>query len=709
MNVGLAKRTRQRPRVVSLVVIALVTVASLIAPAGRALAETELSVTVGIHGQYEVGDQLLVRVSVASDELIDGEIVVTMRNTETTVRRDVQIASGATKVFYFTLPTSWDEPSIDVALKDGNDEVAKKSAKPRQTEDELVGVLPRLAARIGDLPLDVQLGQAIGNASVSALPVEVIDLGAGALRAYDTVVAGGDDLAQLNAAQRETLLTWVSLGGILLLDDDRAVADVPEQWHPGSNGYTWAGSGEVRLTDGNAAGGRWDQIIQPTMIGGPGIFGGSEMMTDPQMDLAGRAGLDLPTIAPLAIGIGLYAVVLGPIVYLVLRKMRRLTLGWFVIPVLAVLTAGGVALAGGGALRNGNPAAATFIQESPGGAYAISNVLTFSSQGGTANVAIPAGWSLGQGGMFWGDGRQTPITITRHSDGTSSATVALEATQANVRSYAGTTTSDGLAVTAVWDGDRKVDGMVTNNTDVALHDVAVFAGEDEALVGELAPGDTAEFTLNAIRRIRFDWASRGSAVWGDPFNGANMVFDDQGRQIPDVDEDDDSMVEFGVWGMASGDVELFPAGMVRVVGWTNAIPSNLIDGDDASTTTAISSLAPVTSDDHAVGVPTMRAQAVRGPFGFNGGMVSDQVFRFVLPSDADPAELYLVDHGNLNIHELAFWDGANWVEADPTEEVLLIPVDAIRDGVVLVKTDVDMNIPQQGIPTLTDQAPEEGA
>ena len=91
------------------------------------------------------------------------------------------------------------------------------------------------------------------------------------------------------------------------------------------------------------------------------------MMVDPQQDLARRAGLDLPSITPLVLGIAVYAIVLGPIVYFVLRRMRRLTLGWFVIPVVAVLTAGGVAVAGGGALRNGNPATATFLQDVGGG------------------------------------------------------------------------------------------------------------------------------------------------------------------------------------------------------------------------------------------------------------------------------------------------------------------------------------------------------
>lgn len=683
---------------------------ALAAPVGRAFAEADLDVTAGIAGQIEVGDQAIVYVSITADDLIDGEVVVTAPSTGVSIRRDIQIAAGTTKEFFFALPTSWDAARVDVSVLDGDDEVAKDTAAARQTDDEIVGVLPRLASRVGELPLDVQLAPTVGGANVSALPTAILDLGATALRAYDTLVAGGDDLSQLDDTQRDTLLTWLSLGGILLLDDEVAAADLPEPWRPGPSGYALADLGEVRLTEGAAAGGEWDEIIQPTMFGSSGMFGGTEMMMDPQMDLARRAGLDLPTIAPLALGIGVYALVLGPLVYLVLRKVRRLTLGWFVIPALAVLTAGGVAVAGGGALRNGNPATATFIQESPAGAYAVSSVLTFSSQGGSSDLAIPAGWALAQSGaMFWGnDGRQIPIEITRHADGSAAASVSLEATQANVRSYAGVDRPVGLTTSAEWDGDRKVDGSVTNSSDVTFHDVAVFAGEDEALIGDLEPGESAEFSLNAIRDGRFGWETRGTAVWGEPFGG-NGMFNENGRPLEEPSDDESSTVEFGLWGTASTEVDLFPSGMVRAVGWTEEIASVLVDDPDASAVTAVTALAPIANDDHRVSLVTTRATAVRGPFGFAIGPVSDQVIRYVLPPDADPDALFLVGHDKLGIDEVSFWDGTDWVDAPASDEVILVPAGANRGGVVLVRTDVDMNLGVQGMPQLTDQAPEADA
>lgn len=677
----------------------------LAAPAGSALAEAAIDVDVGVVGQVEVGDQVIIRVTITADELIDGEVVVAMRNTGISTQRDIQIASGTTKEFWFALPSMWDASRIDVSVRDDGDEVATKTATARLTDDEIVGVLPRLAARVGELPLDVELAQSVGGASVSAVPIEVVDLGVSALRTYDTLVAAADDLSELSEAQLTTLLTWVSVGGILLLDDATAATELPEQWQPGRNGYAWADLGEVRLTEGAAAGGEWDEIIQPTPVGSPAMTSGSEMMMDPQMDLARRAGLDLPTIAPLAVGIGIYAFVLGPVLYLVLRKARRLTLGWFVIPAVAVLTAAGVAVAGGGALRHGNPASVSFIHESPAGAYQMSSVLTFSSDGGAADMIVPTGWALTQSSsMFWGDGRQVPIEIRRNADGTAQASVALEATQANIRSYSGSARPFGLSTSAGWDGDGAVTGEVTNDSDVTFHDVAVFAGEDEELLGDLAPGATTEFSLKAIRNLRFNWESRGADVWRDAFGADGGMWDDRG---PPIDPKDvDSTVEFGVWGAASTDIDLFPQGMVRAVGWTDEIADNLVDGDDVSTVVAVATVAPITSDDDSVNLVTTRAGAVRGPFGFAVRPANDQVIRYLLPAGADPDALFLIGHDKLNIEEISFWDGAQWVEADASDDVIAVPDAALRHGVVLLRTDVDMNVGVQGIPQLTDTSPE---
>ena len=97
-------------------------------------------------------------------------------------------------------------------------------------------MLPRLATRLGELPGEVALGEGLGQATVAALPLDVIDLGVSALRSYDSIAAGADDLAELDERQRDVLYAWVSLGGVLMLDDDAAAGDLPDAWRARPDG-----------------------------------------------------------------------------------------------------------------------------------------------------------------------------------------------------------------------------------------------------------------------------------------------------------------------------------------------------------------------------------------------------------------------------------------------------------------------------------------
>jgi hypothetical protein len=670
-----------------------------LAPAGTASAAAELDVTIGVNGQFEPNDQLLVHTIVTADELIDGELVASVEQVAVTVRQHIEVPAGTTKEFYFLVPGAWDRARVEVSIREGRDEIASETVTGTMSDGELVGVLPRLAARIGELPDgEIALGDELGGAYLGAVPYDVVDLGVPALRAFDTIVAGADDLSALGDAQRGVLWAWLSTGGVLLLDDEAALGDVPEEWRPGPAGYAWAGLGEIRLTDGEAAAGNWRDVIPVTLLGSsPAVFAGTEMMVGPEgpnTDLAARAGLNLPTIAPLAIGLGVYGLVLGPVIYLVLRKMRRLTLGWFVIPTLAVLTAGGVAVAGAGTLRSGDPAESAFLQDAAGGsAYRISNVLTFSSAGGSADVDVPAGWALQGTSFFWGEGSTIPITVSRQGNGINRASVELEATQANVRTYAGTSEAGGLVTTARLDDEGEIVGTITNNTEHTFTDVAVFASHGQTDISELAPGAEERWQIRAPRDLNFNWDTRGVRVWGDPWRPGEF------------EVADGTHAEWGVWGLASFDIDLFPTGMVRVVGWTDGIASDIINAGE-SIVTGVSSLTPITSADNRVNAATVRAVAARSPFTFNVAGGTDQVIRYLLPPDADPQQLFLVRGNRIGADEVSFWDGSRWIEADPTLDPIPVPAEAIRDGAVLVLTDVRMDMEPGGIPVLTDEEPQ---
>ena len=165
-------------------------------------------------------------------------------------------------------------------------------------------MLPRLAARFGELPDTAALADGLGSARLTVFDPNLLDLGVIALQTFDTLIASGDDLVGLDAGQLADILRWVSIGGILVVDDDAGLAVLPDEWQPGRNGVAWAGLGEIHHVKGAASAGAWGPVISATTSGSIGSMFGTEMMTDPQFDLANRSGVDLPSITPLAIGLG---------------------------------------------------------------------------------------------------------------------------------------------------------------------------------------------------------------------------------------------------------------------------------------------------------------------------------------------------------------------------------------------------------------------
>ena len=54
-------------------------------------------------------------------------------------------------------------------------------------------------------------------------------------------------------------------------------------------------------------------------------------------------------------------------------------------------------------------------------------------------------------------------------------------------------------------------------------------------------------------------------------------WDNMGNPI--VPESDDAAAEYGIWGLASMRLDLFPGGMVRAVGWTDEFDTGLFEGE----------------------------------------------------------------------------------------------------------------------------------
>jgi hypothetical protein len=176
--------------------------------------------------------------------------------------------------------------------------------------------------------------------------------------ARSTARRRGGDLGRPRTARRRagTRCSCGSSGGQLVLDDDDDVEALPE-WRPGADGHALAGRGEVRLVDGLLSSGDWGDALAPATLGvgdSPTGFVGVDMLVDPRLTLSQRAGVQLPELGTIIAVLAGYVLLVGPVMYLVLRRARRLTAAWVAIPAVALLVGTGVVLTGSGWRSSGH-------------------------------------------------------------------------------------------------------------------------------------------------------------------------------------------------------------------------------------------------------------------------------------------------------------------------------------------------------------------
>jgi hypothetical protein len=644
---------------------------------GSAFAEDaapDLTVEAGVRTWFDPGDHVVLTATIEAESLFSGSVEVTAFDSAI-VAQSVDVAGGTTKTVRLVVPTSSqfvDDNGLEVRLVRGNDAVVSKTVRLKAAEQvEIVGVLPAMATRTGKLPEQVKLASDTGTAQVIALPVEVVALGAAALEVYDTIAATTADLSTLQPPARSAVLAWLNRGGRLLLDDAADLSALPDGWRPGAAGYALAGRGEVRIVAGAISEGQWSTLIEPSgsSISEGGIFFGAEMLGSVQSDLARRAGVKLPSMMPIIVPLIVYCLLVSLGLFVLLKLARRMTLAWVAIPVLAAVTATAIVIAGNGWRQVGDPAASGFVEGYPGGGEARLSMLTFSRDGGTARVQLPTNWyGAIDPNVFFGGGNALIPRIRTSGSGTE-VSVRLDAGQVTTATVSGPTADVGLAVTARVQGDDVV-GTVTNQSPTMLYQVAVFAPGGAQNIGDLAPGASQEFAVDA------DTLPPGFALGDRAWTFSLLNPEETTRQLP----------EAGVWGMASQSLILYPSGMVRAAGWTEERPA---DGVGLATRTVVTSLTSTQPGAGPLSPAAVRSHAVRSPFGMFGNGLGDQVERFVVPAGTGSQPLVL--EVPLGFGQIELWNGTAWIKAPAVKRLARVPTSAIRAGVVLARVSPDLN------------------
>lgn len=658
--------------------------------------DVQLSADAAFAKEFDPGDHVVISVSVSAAGLVAGEVVVRNPDTKMIVAQPIEVAGGSAKQLDLVVPTNNSSPvTFEVAVTAGGDTVASDKVVFLHTAlSTVAGVLPELAARTGELPEQVPLAPGLGVVRLATVTPAQISLGVEALDQFDTLLGTSGDVAGLTAAQRAQLYGWVAGGGRLLLDDADLLDALPAAWKPGTEPWRRAGAGEVALTEGAAARGDWANIIEPTE---PSIY--DAFMTvpeagggDPTASLARRSGVTTPDLEALLLVLVAYAVFIGPVLYLALRRARRLVAAWYVIPAAALLVGGVVLVVGRSWSGSGRTATSEIVESNPAGAVVSTTALVFSRGGGEVSLQLPAAWAAGEAAWFGFDDSERRQEFAGEA---SRLSARAESGQVVVLRSVGTSDAAGLTVTAHAEGAGVVSGTVTNDTATRLDAVTVFLSGRGKLLGALEAGASAEFRVENVPVHVMEEIQFGSSDVYDIWQGL-----DPSLCCSDASRSKD-VVDFGIWSELSARQSsgMYQSGSVRAIGWTDSLPSEV--DPQANARTGVSTIVPIETATGKIDPVSVRTEVVSVPDGFgNGGQDARSVVRFVLPNGAPPGDLVLGLPGWSAAADLLV-DG-EWRSLEVNGSTALIPRSAVPRGSLLVRLRVgDFGFDVSQLPTIT--------
>ncbi len=226
-------------------------------------------------------------------------------------------------------------------------------------------------------------------------------------------------------------------------------------------------------------------------------------------------GLRLPDVLQLMLFLGLYIVVIGPINYAILWRLKRREWAWLTIPLIVVVTAviyyaTGFSLRGSSAIVNRMAVVQVFPGSDRGKIDAIIGVL--APRRAVYDLTVDNGYTLrpisaddGAGGML---GPTTPISVFAGTNyeargfpvDAGTTTAFTSSGYVDVKSIGGDATiiltEGSYARTQTrTNTSSRITGTVRNTTGMLLRDVVVLASGSSQVIGTLAPGETRNFQL----------------------------------------------------------------------------------------------------------------------------------------------------------------------------------------------------------------------
>jgi len=580
-HIGPASDARRTWRAVAAFVLLLAALGPAAAPAAAADGLT-MEARILLNGNARIGSWMAIEVHLVNDgPAVSGELRLaggSQGQTRFSRAVDLPTQSNKTEVLYAQPPAFGSE--LEIVLASGEQKVASTKAKfsIHDTTQLVVAVVAeRPEAIVGSLRLPPNQNQ-VAPLVMSITPEDLPDRVEG-WNMLDRIVWQDVDATRLNTGQLDSLRGWVANGGRLVVAGGtagpRSLAAFPDVLLPyrpttitdvapgtlaallgelpGSATDLPALSGELTagralatvgddlvvaaerpyglglvtllgfdpaadwIADSSASDGLWRRLLPPRTSGGL-VFSDDNMLVSAVSQLPSLA---LPPITGLIVLLGAYILLIGPLNYLVLRRLDRREWAWLTMPLLIVaFTAGafgfGAALRGNDVIVN----EVAIVSGSPGATDGSAQVYVgiFSPSRGRYQVRVPGGALLSSpiNDFFGGQG------------GVNTQLDVLQGDPARVRDLAvgfgslrtiraETPVTVPLIETDLRLEDGRLKGTVRNLSNERLDKPAVVLGGTVATLKDLEPG--AEATVDVRLANNLFGQSLSDKIVGQVFFG----------------------------------------------------------------------------------------------------------------------------------------------------------------------------------------------
>ncbi len=596
-----------------LAVLALVA-AALWAPAPAAAQNQPpitINVQVGYDGVYRFAEWFPVVVNIANDGPdVRGVLEWSFpgQHDESTFHRAIDLPRGSRKRVSMDVFARGFPRNGQVRLLDGNTPLIGQDVNLESVDDSrfLIGVLssdPALLNSLEALQMPGLSGAMVLHLDADTLPERVV-----ALRGINALFIHDIDSSTLTAAQRDTLVQWVTLGGQLVfsgglgaekaaaglenllpveisgevaqgdltaLEDFAGAREAPppaaalSQALPRAEAVAWPpnapllfhqqhGTGTVTFSAFDFASLRgwtgepllWGQVLAPITTFTPGA--GARLNQVDLIQNVIQLPLTLPSAGILLCFLIAYILVIGPLNYLLLRRMRRLEWAWMTVPAVVLLFAAGLYLVGFG-LRGGrsqlNQAAVVQAVEGEQRGFVTTFIGLFSPRRSSYTLGFPADTLVSET-RGWNDmaGDSTPVV---NSDGG----VELPDVLVDVGSVRTFMAEAPIDMPFAIESNVRQDGNnmlvdIRNVGQSALEDALIVRGDMFEALGTIAPGASHSVGVRPTQP-NFPWAATVSD--DETFNRQQILatlFNGEAFRFRDTAQSNSGMRERGTYLLA---------------------------------------------------------------------------------------------------------------------------------------------------------------